>query len=62
MISLAVQLLYVLTSCSASKERNVVNPRMILFVSSWEALSLQLVRNFTETVQSLVQDFIEIVF
>ena len=45
-----------------SKERNVVNPRMILFVSSWEALSLQLVHNFTETVQSLVRDFIEIVF
>ena len=47
-----------------AKKGNVVNPRTIPFVSSWEALSLQLqlVRNFTETVQLLVRDFIEIVF
>ena len=61
---------YVLTHCQSSatkfglfsKERNIVNPKTILFVSMWEAQSLQLSLNFTETVESLMRNFIEIVF
>ena len=47
-----------------AKKGNVVNPRTIPFVSLWEALSLQLqlACSFTETVQLLACDFIEIVF